>query len=508
MAFPRPKYRSIALLLPLLAACSASEEQVSPPVDDTGAAADTSVAVDSGAVDSSADPDTGTAADTGVTADSGMASDTTVMDSGAADTAVADTAMADSAKADSAVPTDTAIVVDAPPAPTCMDLAKNGTETDVDCGGATCGKCADTKTCLSPTDCVSGACTSGKCAAASCTDAVKNGSETDVDCGGATCGKCANDKACSGGGDCLSGSCSGGKCVAASCTDGAKNGTEVDVDCGGATCPACGEGKDCTVPGDCASSTCTAGKCIASCTDKVKNGSETAVDCGGACTPCPVASGCLVDQDCLGTYCASTTKVCTYAESCNQLHLIRPTLTTGSYMIDPDGTGPLSPLMVHCDMTTGGGGWTLFYSSSGTSFPLSSGTVGPASNKYMPFAALQAIANKSSQIYVETPGSAATKSMTSVPGALPIVNLRNGNFLNKDSPLDETSDSPAAYWTGPRAVNSQYLWHQCWVPPYGSSVGTYPDLFWACGNGGGLHVAAGNSQWVWTVNEAMSFYVR
>ena len=29
------------------------------------------------------------------------------------------------------------------------------------------------------------------CAAASCTDTVKNGSETDVDCGGSTCKPCA-----------------------------------------------------------------------------------------------------------------------------------------------------------------------------------------------------------------------------------------------------------------------------------------------------------------------------
>ena len=39
----------------------------------------------------------------------------------------------------------------------------------------------------------------------SCTDQIRNGSETDVDCGGGTCAACANGKACQAGTDCLSG---------------------------------------------------------------------------------------------------------------------------------------------------------------------------------------------------------------------------------------------------------------------------------------------------------------
>ena len=50
--------------------------------------------------------------------------------------------------------------------------------------------------------------------AASCSDGVKNQDETDVDCGGSTCQKCANGKACKAAADCMSGDCEGTTCTA------------------------------------------------------------------------------------------------------------------------------------------------------------------------------------------------------------------------------------------------------------------------------------------------------
>ncbi|MSP25655.1 MAG: hypothetical protein EXR75_10915 [Myxococcales bacterium] len=48
----------------------------------------------------------------------------------------------------------------------------------------------------------------GSCVALECLDNMKNGTETDVDCGGDTCKtKCANEKACDAGKDCKSGFC-------------------------------------------------------------------------------------------------------------------------------------------------------------------------------------------------------------------------------------------------------------------------------------------------------------
>jgi hypothetical protein len=45
----------------------------------------------------------------------------------------------------------------------CVDGVKNGTETDVDCGGLDCAKCALGKICLVATDCASSVCSGGKC---------------------------------------------------------------------------------------------------------------------------------------------------------------------------------------------------------------------------------------------------------------------------------------------------------------------------------------------------------
>ena len=334
------KLIGLGLFLPLVIGCSGddgSSETNGPPAD-TGSSVDSSVSVDSGSpVDSGSD-------DTGSAEDSSMP-DTTVADTAMPDTTVVDTAKPDTATPDTAVVdtgTDTGTIdtgPDAPievgpPAPTCTDAIKNGTETDIDCGGATCSKCANDKGCTGVSDCVSGICTAGKCAAPSCTDAIKNGTETDIDCGGTSCPKCGDAKACSAAGDCLSGLCSSGKCVTPSCVDGLKNGTETDIDCGG-SCPGCNPGK-----------------------------------------------ACLVTLDCYVGACA--TNVCREVRSCKELHTLRPELPSGTYPIDPDGAGSIPAFNVYCDMTADGGGWTkILHTPDGgynsTTGALGSGDVGNGS---------------------------------------------------------------------------------------------------------------------------------
>jgi hypothetical protein len=307
MRFPL-RLISLVCSASLVACADGGETEIAPNLDtgkatiDTGSFPDTTIAPED---------TTSPEADTTVVADTSTTSDTSATDS-PGDTTVADTSVVDTAKPDTFV-ADTSIDTFVPDVPvaTCTDLAKNGTETDVDCGGAACPKCGDTKGCASALDCVSGVCTANKCVAATCTDVVKNGAETDIDCGGSACPKCMTGKACAADADCVSGSCSANVCVTVSCTDGLKNGTETDV------------------------------------------------DCGGSCAPCVVGKKCLVDQDCSNTLCGGTSKSCEYARTCNQLHLVRPILSSQIYTVDPDGPGGVAAFDAYCDMKTAGGGWML-----------------------------------------------------------------------------------------------------------------------------------------------------
>jgi hypothetical protein len=177
--------------------------------------------------------------------------------------------------------------------PTCMDMIQNQGETDVDCGGMTsCPRCATGKHCGTGTDCLGAECSSdagtGVCLQTPCSNGMLDPGETDVDCGGPTCGKCALGKVCGGKSDCQSNVCQMGRCVAAACNDSTVDGAETDIDCGGGTCPGCAAGKSCLLGRDCDSMVCDATKhCAApTCTDNVQNGSESGVDCGGTCFPC------------------------------------------------------------------------------------------------------------------------------------------------------------------------------------------------------------------------------
>lgn len=96
---------------------------------------------------------------------------------------------------------------------TCMTKIKDGTETDVDCGGDNaCARCELTKACVTASDCASGAqCSNGLCAL--CTDDATNGDEADRNCGGKSCAACTGGKRCLVNSDCRSASCINQTCA-------------------------------------------------------------------------------------------------------------------------------------------------------------------------------------------------------------------------------------------------------------------------------------------------------
>jgi hypothetical protein len=170
-----------------------------------------------------------------------------------------DSVVADSKKLD---------VVSTDASTNCSSPTKNGSETDVGCGGPVCPACVVGKHCLMDTDCatpavcdVPDASVVGVCELPTCHDGMKDGQETGIDCGGPTCPACPAGQGCLSGTDCQSLVCTSMICQAPTCSDGVKNGTETDVDCGGSMCPPCIVGKQCMVPTDCTSDICTMDTC-------------------------------------------------------------------------------------------------------------------------------------------------------------------------------------------------------------------------------------------------------
>jgi hypothetical protein len=172
------------------------------------------------------------------------------------------------------------------------------------CTGGFCAGIADAAACTLSGACASGVCTAGACAAPLCNDAVKNGAETDLDCGGATCGAtCTAGKLCGGNTDCAANRCEGSLCR--TCADGVQSGAETGADCGGPCGATCLAGQACGSNSDCASDTCVGGFC-ADCFDGVQNGFETGVDCGGACVnKCQLNIACSVGTDCVSGTCTA-----------------------------------------------------------------------------------------------------------------------------------------------------------------------------------------------------------
>jgi hypothetical protein len=184
----------------------------------------------------------------------------------------------------------------------CMLQGANNSQTPRCDGNKTCVECLQTADCK-----LDFTCDMNKCW--DCNDNQKNGTETDVDCGGGCVASCKDAQGCKIASDCISGNCEGGICV--SCFDGVKNGGEGDIDCGGSCMLKCAPNQGCGTASDCASGVCNAGKCAApSCNDGVKNGQETDKDCGGSCPKCPNGSTCNIKQDCVSNNCDPMTKTC------------------------------------------------------------------------------------------------------------------------------------------------------------------------------------------------------
>jgi hypothetical protein len=230
---------------------------------------------------------------------------------------------------------------------TCNATGQCGCGIDADCtapntcgGGGTAGVCGCAKKPCAPATC--GTVGDGCFGMQNCDNSVKDGSETDVDCGGGgNCAtKCVNGKKCGAAADCASGFCVDGVCCNSDCTglclacsvangsagiDGTcgpiKAGTDPKNECTDAMAPTCKTDGFCDGAGACelypSGTTCVAASCGGSVLTKADtcNGNGACVDngtqdcapfqCKGtACVnPCIMNGDCVAGYFCIGGVC-------------------------------------------------------------------------------------------------------------------------------------------------------------------------------------------------------------
>jgi hypothetical protein len=220
-----------------------------------------------------------------------------------------------------------------------------------------------------------------------------------------------------------------------------------------------------------------------------------------------VTDGPVVDSDSQGA---------TY-RSCLAIFDAAPASSSGTYSIAPGGT----PIEVHCDMSFGGGGWTLVQSTNGgTCSPATetAGAVALGSCAYMPSADLISLAELSTKVHVRpASGAAAPTDYITSATALPISNLRMGLVTNANETLGDAGAQEAA-WTvvgDPGNAAAQKLTPSSILAFTCSVAGeTWPSVYHACGNsadGFALDVYDKTSVWNWAVrhtNVAIEVYIR
>jgi hypothetical protein len=228
----------------------------------------------------------------------------------------------------------------------CHDGTKDGSESNVDCGGG-CGSCNGT-----------------------CSDGSQNQGETDVDCGGPNCPPCPGGKHCAQNSDCSSAVCNGGTCCspeAASTTcAGGKCGTVYNncgqpVNCGGCSAPdVCGAVTanrcGCSDPSACS------GRC-----GTITDGCGQQQNCGG----CPGGQACngtvcqCSDPGACNGKCGILTDGCGQVQNCGGCN---PPDTCNGGGPNICGCVPQNNCGSQCDGTVGdgcGGQWTCTGSQCG-----------------------------------------------------------------------------------------------------------------------------------------------
>src|SRR3954468_24429491 len=196
-------------------------------------------------------------------------------DTAAADSSAGDGAMTASDAAGDTAVADAGMEVRA----SCTDNARNGNETDTDCGGS-CGRCGVGKACLVNADCASGACSE---------------SHLCVEC--ATAANCPGQDT-----ECSVRACVNGACSVALVASGTVLTTQVAGDCRSRRCDGQGQvaqvNDDTDSPGD--GNPCTLDVCTSGAPSNPPAASSSSCGANQICDGLGHCVGCLTGADCPG----------------------------------------------------------------------------------------------------------------------------------------------------------------------------------------------------------------
>ncbi len=204
-----------------------------------------------------------------------------------------------------------------------MEVCARGACYPRSCGATTCsltqacvdGACVESA-CVGVTCPAGSVCLGGLCQLETCRDSQRNGTETDVDCGGRLCAPCPTDFACAASADCVSRRCVAGRCVSAQDDGGRVDAGVVDAggvdagpgDAGGADAGGTDGG---VADAGSADAGCAAG--LTACASGCVSTQFSDSDCGACGVPCPsgqaCAGGACYPTTCNGQPCAAN-RVC------------------------------------------------------------------------------------------------------------------------------------------------------------------------------------------------------
>jgi large repetitive protein len=197
--------------------------------------------------------------------------------------------------------------------------------------------------------------------------------------------------------------------------------------------------------------------------------------------------------------------------TCASIHGSNPAAGDGIFLIDPDGTGPITQFSAYCLMQFDGGGWTLIESTNGGG-PANGvpGVVTQNSAKWMPVGTIDALANLSSRVHVRSPVSPGTdpplnyvESVGGVDNAV-ILNLRVENNLNAAFVDPVNNANQESFWSVPVSDNTipggndPNTVHIFDFNCMGGIFDSWPDVYDtnSCGaNAAGWQLAGAFSEW-------------